>query len=104
MSSSVVNTTATKAQVESPTFLSLAPIMSESYPSRQVGRQSPEIEALLKARRSSSISSTGSDSSSSKNRFLKLVPVHWGGLPGDSDFAEEAIEFTPEHAPTQFEG
>lgn len=92
-------------------FLSLAPVQSASYPRSQpptpaatksgdapilspalasppkngTGPSADEIAAVLKARRSSSVSSDGSE----KKRFLKLGPVFWGGEPGVGDWAEE---------------
>jgi hypothetical protein len=69
------------------TFLSLAPVSSESYP-----KSAPEVDASVPIspplspvqHRSSSVSSVGE-----KQRFLKLGPVFWGGVPGQDDFAVE---------------
>jgi len=103
------------------TFLSLAPTTSASYPSTPLIKspvvQSPtqapvlptqaaentqtdavgitpavggveEIDAeVLKTRRSSSLSSDGS----SKKRFLKLGPVHFGEGDGKGDWSEDVI-------------
>jgi len=81
-------------------FLSLVPIQSDSYPSSTASSTastpsdkapeivSPRMNAVdqelaavpEKTRRSSSVSS---------GRFLKLGPIHFGGEPGVSDFADE---------------
>lgn len=86
------------------TFLSLAPTTSSSYPSTPLVKshspQSPLNDPtaaaapnaaaldseLLKTRRSSSLSSNGTQ----KRRFLKLGPVHFG--EGDGDWSEEVVE------------
>ncbi|KIH88274.1 hypothetical protein SPBR_08000 [Sporothrix brasiliensis 5110] len=75
-------------------FLSLAPATSSSYPQRKAS--APETDAApvaatvaaptesaaavvdAKQRRSSSLSSSGSNSTSTGVRILKLGPVHWG--------------------------
>ncbi|KAA8910780.1 hypothetical protein FN846DRAFT_774767 [Sphaerosporella brunnea] len=99
-------TTAQIAGIRRPsTFLTLVPVQSASYP--KAPPKSPELptaaipaaiydvapispplsptEAELKpVRRASSISSVGD-----KQRFLKLNPVFWGGIPGEDDFAIE---------------
>ncbi|KAI3324476.1 hypothetical protein HD806DRAFT_543200 [Xylariaceae sp. AK1471] len=74
----------TKVQPRPTTFLSLAPETSASYPTAQATSPAP----LGIARRSSSVSSTGS------LRVLKLGPVHWGEHPGahKEDFYEVAVE------------
>lgn len=92
-------------------FLTLAPVVSESYPRcRQQSvshltrplpltpgpHPEPEISPSLgsvsvassvmsmpKTRRSSSMSSDGSTGSKSRFRFLKLGPVHWGEHQGE---------------------
>jgi len=79
-------------------FLSLAPTTSASYPSTPLAKspvQTPAKEAtpeeinveLLKSRRSSSTSSDAS----SKQRFLKLGPVHYGKGDGMGDWSEVVI-------------
>lgn len=108
-----INTAAAAGIRRPSTFLSLAPVRSESYPTAPI--TSPTISATLnvepvesdvqlhvcdkcgskiappspevKPRRSSSISSTLS--AGQKQRFLKLGPVHWGGIPGEDDYAIE---------------
>jgi hypothetical protein len=73
-----------------PTFLSLAPTTSASYPQRPVATltsgalaQVPETPEL-KQRRTSSMSSEGNKSTGV--RFLKLGPVHWGAhMEGQQD-------------------
>jgi len=80
-------------------FLNLLPATSEGYPTAQPARKASTAETSsttlttpesIRARRSSSISS--SDSSSSRQRFLKLGPVYFGGDPTESDWVEEAIK------------
>ncbi|CAK7242072.1 MAG: hypothetical protein STHCBS139747_003549 [Sporothrix thermara] len=93
-------------------FLSLAPATSNSYPQKQASvPETPAVaEAVVaadapvaaessvtvdpKQRRSSSLSSTGSNSASSGLRILKLGPVHWGEHLDDhkQDWHEVAIE------------
>jgi len=84
------------------TFLSLAPTTSASYPLTPAAKSpspkspaaapvlpSPEtIDELLKTRRSSSL---GSDASS-KRRYLKLGPVHFGEGDGKGDWSEDVLE------------
>ncbi|KAF8539396.1 hypothetical protein BDD12DRAFT_805375 [Trichophaea hybrida] len=90
------------------TFLSLAPVKSSSYP-KAPPPQSPQVVPavvpasvlevapispalspsdtelkLVPVHRTSSVSSVGD-----KQRFLKLGPVFWGGIPGENDFAIE---------------
>lgn len=75
------------------TFLTLAPTTSASYPVKSVAvavktpdeTQESIDNLLLKTRRSSSLDSTNS----SKQRFLKLGPVHFG--EGDGDWSEEVL-------------
>ncbi|KAH6711630.1 hypothetical protein BKA61DRAFT_94893 [Leptodontidium sp. MPI-SDFR-AT-0119] len=98
-----------RAQLQTHTFLSLAPTTSASYP---LAKPSPAAKALSaeskpavteealalalaapavpveKTRRSSSLSSDGS--LMQKRRFLKLGPVHFGA--GDGDWSEEVVE------------
>jgi hypothetical protein len=103
------------------TFLSLAPTTSASYPSTPLVKipaiQSPKQAAalpaqtadntraettgvtpavpdveeidmeVLKTRRSSSLGSDGS----SKKRFLKLGPVHFGEGDGNGDWSEDVV-------------
>ncbi|KAK4129425.1 hypothetical protein N657DRAFT_677047 [Parathielavia appendiculata] len=83
------------------TFMSLAPITSDSYPRTQRAKQPLTAEALAQVatqdgasadatkRRTSSLSSDAS-----KFRFLKLGPVHWGEHQDDDkgDFREVAVE------------
>jgi len=82
------------------TFLSLAPMTSASYPPTPLTKspvQTPNAETpnmleglgarMLKERRSSSM---GSDSSS-RRRFLKLGPVHFGEGDGKGDWSEDVI-------------
>jgi len=97
------------AKSADPVFLSLAPVLSSSYPSQPASRSSslssvdasalagqPEPEQavdltssaepsdqMVKERRSSSMSSN----SSARRRFLKLGPVHGGDQP-QQDFVE----------------
>ncbi|KAL1900164.1 hypothetical protein Sste5346_002474 [Sporothrix stenoceras] len=96
-------------------FLSLAPATSSSYPQRKASV--PEVDAApvvaaatvtapaptepvaaaavdAKQRRSSSLSSTGSNSTSTGLRILKLGPVHWGEHLDESkhDWHEVVIE------------
>ncbi|KAI9705836.1 MAG: hypothetical protein M1836_005242 [Candelina mexicana] len=52
------------------------------------GPSAAEIAVALKTTRSSSTSTVDSESTG-RNRFLKLGPVHWGGNPGVSDWADE---------------
>ncbi len=52
------------------------------------GPSPDEIAAALKTTRSSSTSTVSSEGLG-RNRFLKLGPVHWGGTPGVSDWADE---------------
>ncbi|CAK7232919.1 hypothetical protein SCUCBS95973_008419 [Sporothrix curviconia] len=93
-------------------FLSLAPATSSSYPQKQAAvPETPVVaEAVVSAaapiaaetsvavdpkqRRSSSLSSTGSNSTPSGLRILKLGPVHWGEHLDDhkQDWHEVAIE------------
>ncbi|KAK6340323.1 hypothetical protein TWF730_002086 [Orbilia blumenaviensis] len=92
-------------------FLVLAPVTSESYPSAPRRRttltyskdneeaiaSSPELgpsadlvpvePMALKTRRSTSVSSTSSEGR--RLRFLRLNPVHWGGVAGEDDYAVE---------------
>ncbi|KAG4422406.1 hypothetical protein IFR04_004430 [Cadophora malorum] len=95
-----------RAQLQTHTFLSLAPTTSASYPltkaspTKAVSVESkPAVteEALAlatpavpveKTRRSSSLSSDGS--LMQKKRFLKLGPVHFGA--SDGDWSEEVVE------------
>ncbi|CAK7263436.1 hypothetical protein SEPCBS57363_000557 [Sporothrix epigloea] len=66
------------------TFLSLAPATSSSYPQKQTTvTEAPVATETVETvdsrqRRSSSLSSTGSNSMSPGLRILKLGPVHWG--------------------------
>jgi len=94
------------------TFLSLAPTTSASYPITPVTKlpvpkspvtdptqtaaaaqaspvvPSPDaIDEVLKTRRSSSLSSDGS----SKRRYLKLGPVHFGEGDGKGDWSEDVL-------------
>jgi len=79
-------------------FLSLAPTTSASYPSSPVKApvEAPvkpatasEIDAaLVKSRRSSSLSSDASG----KLRFLKLGPVHYGKGDGFGDWSDAVSE------------
>jgi len=82
------------------TFLSLAPTTSASYPPTPLTKspaQTPNAETpnvlegldavMLKERRSSSMGSDGS----SKRRFLKLGPVHFGEGDGKGDWSEDVI-------------
>jgi len=98
-----------------PTFLALLPTQSTSYqqsslsskpsstetaisaaaqaapPKPTAALSSPSTDesgATLKARRSSSVSTTSSEGIE-KKRFLRLGPVHSGGNPCDSDFVVE---------------
>ncbi len=66
-----------------PTFLSLAPATSASYPQPKKAQPAGEQK-----RRTSSTSSDGS-----KHRILKLGPVHWGQHLDDheEDWHEVAI-------------
>ncbi|KAI9714563.1 MAG: hypothetical protein M1812_006368 [Candelaria pacifica] len=58
-------------------------------PTDNMAAPSPsEIATALKTTRSSSTSTVDSDTLG-RNRFLKLGPVHWGGDPGVSDWADE---------------
>ena len=76
-------------------FLVLAPTQSNSYPASPVG--SPSTAAVSTAlsavplddthKRTSSVSSTSSEELKGL-RFLKLGPVHFGGEPGVSDYAD----------------
>jgi hypothetical protein len=84
-------------------FLSLAPTLSASYPTRVTKAAAPSpaqtpvseksdalaiaLEENAKSRRSSSLSSNGSVM---KRRFLKLGPVHYGN--GDGDWSEDVLE------------
>ncbi|KAH7391235.1 hypothetical protein BKA64DRAFT_677146 [Cadophora sp. MPI-SDFR-AT-0126] len=96
-----------RAQLQTHTFLSLAPTTSASYPltkalpaAKTVTTESKPVvseEALAlatpalpveKTRRSSSLSSDGS--LMQKRRFLKLGPVHFGA--SDGDWSEEVVE------------
>ena len=109
--------TSAEARARQPsTFLSLAPATSASYPSTPLIKvpavQSPQSTqtadntqldaaavpsaipgaeqlgvAVLKTRRSSSLSSDGV----SKTRFLKLGPVHFGEGDGTGDWSEDVI-------------
>jgi len=94
-------------------FLVLAPVKSDTYPvdkphraasvASSTSAKSVEaskndtsaidstvaaepINGTQKTRRSSSMSSTGS-----QHRFLKLGPVHFGGDPLESDFADAEV-------------
>jgi hypothetical protein len=99
-------TTAQAAGIMRPsTFLTLAPVSSSSYP--KAPPKSPELvpsavpSAVLEvAPISPSLSPTDTElkpvpvhrtnsvsSVSDKNRFLKLGPVFWGGIPGENDYA-----------------
>lgn len=103
-----------KPAVPASRFLSLVPVQSASYPRAPDAPASPSAvpehlmwtapsPALAPVRaRADSVSSvsslesvgsvyrTGSVSSTAdKQRFLKLGPVHWGGVPGGDDFAIE---------------
>jgi hypothetical protein len=108
MSSTQGTSIAQTAGIRRPsTFLKLVPVQSASYP--KVPLKSPELapsaipssilevapmspplsptDSELKPspiRRASSVSSV-----SDKQRFLKLGPVFWGGVPGEDDFAIE---------------
>jgi hypothetical protein len=94
------------------TFLSLAPTLSASYPTRKPSTppKSPEsapvqtsenaipaeptaevVQAAIKVRRSSSSTSDGSASGAGPQRFLKLGPVHWGEGDGTGDWSELSI-------------
>ncbi|KAH7319143.1 hypothetical protein BKA65DRAFT_482665 [Rhexocercosporidium sp. MPI-PUGE-AT-0058] len=96
-----------RAQLQTHTFLSLAPTTSASYPltkpspaAKVISAESkPAVteEALAlaipavpveKTRRSSSLSSDGS--LMQKRRFLKLGPVHFGA--SDGDWSEDVVE------------
>ncbi|KAI1436882.1 hypothetical protein GGR50DRAFT_692849 [Xylaria sp. CBS 124048] len=72
----------TKVEPRPMAFLSLAPETSSSYPTAQ------SIKPATTARRSSSVSSTGS------LRVLKLGPVHYGEHPDEhkEDFHEVAVD------------
>ncbi|TGZ83518.1 hypothetical protein EX30DRAFT_83866 [Ascodesmis nigricans] len=91
--------TAAAPQIRRPsTFLTLAPVRSESYPKppatehfchhcgSKIAPPSPEVRPSA---RRSSVSSTTSSNGEKKYRFLKLGPVHWGGVPGDDDYSLE---------------
>ena len=81
-------------------FLPLAPTTSAGYPTSDTRSSSKESNVdgsipivtdsetidMIKTRRSSSLSSTGS---AKKARFLKLGPVHYGESEGD--WSEEVI-------------
>lgn len=81
-------------------FLNLLPATSEGYPTAQPARKASSVAETanttsslttpdsLRPRRSSSISS----SDSSRQRFLKLGPVYFGGDPSESDWVEEAVK------------
>lgn len=91
-------------------FLSLAPATSSSYPQRKASVPEGDAAATAvtvpapvesaaaavdaKQRRSSSLSSTGSNSASTGLRILKLGPVHWGEHLDESkhDWHEVVIE------------
>jgi len=93
-----------------PTFLSLAPTTSASYPQAPKPRQRSigpaltagalagvaEEAALMPTRRTNSMSSDGSASTvkTQRLRFLKLGPVHWGEHPDEhkGDWHEAVIE------------
>jgi hypothetical protein len=101
-------TTAQAAGIRRPsTFLTLVPVQSASYP--KAPPKSPEMPTAafpaavfdvaplspplsptdlelkpVPGRRASTASSVGD-----KQRFLKLGPVFWGGIPGEDDFAME---------------
>jgi len=106
-------TIAQKAGIRRPTqFLCLTPVQSASYP--KAPPKSPELvpssvaSAILEvapmspplsptdselrpvvpivSHRKSSVSSVGGGE---KQRFLKMSPVFWGGIPGEDDFAIE---------------
>ena len=56
----------------------------------KIAPPSPEIKAVSMETRSVRSNSDASDlGSPSKNRFLKLGPVHWGGDSGDNGYAIE---------------
>ena len=85
-------------------FLVLAPVLSATYPIQPVAsqlsldslaadstsktNQAVFVNPIQKERRSSSVES----SDFSSPRFLKLGPIHFGGEPGQSDFAEHDDE------------
>lgn len=89
------------------TFLTLAPTLSASYPTRKPSVPIPVIskdalpaaeavteegllpaEPAVKVRRSSSSTSEGS---AGGQRFLKLGPVHWGEGDGKGDWSEISV-------------
>ncbi|KAI2638549.1 hypothetical protein GGS21DRAFT_549034 [Xylaria nigripes] len=76
--------TINKVQPRPKTFLSLAPETSSSYPTAR------DIKPAVTARRSSSVSSSGSGNF----RVLKLGPVHYGEHPDEhkEDFHEVAVD------------
>ncbi|KAI5850687.1 hypothetical protein BZA05DRAFT_419203 [Tricharina praecox] len=111
-SNGITNATiAQKAGIRRPNqFLCLTPVQSASYPKAppkspemvpssipnsilEVAPMSPPLsptDSELKpvpsyAHRKSSVSSIGGE----KQRFLKMSPVFWGGIPGEDDFAIE---------------
>ncbi|KAI0178773.1 hypothetical protein GGR52DRAFT_533410 [Hypoxylon sp. FL1284] len=88
MSSSTQNIGEHVRKAQPQSFLSLAPTTSESYPTAQSIKPAPH------ARRSSSASSLGSQSSKSSQRFLKLGPVHFGEHPDEhkEDYHEVFID------------
>ena len=112
MSAPAQNENVSASHIRRPSqFLSLAPATSASYPvQRPTSISSPktsielpralaapetavvptaeEIESLSKHRRSSSLSSDGSVT---KQRFLKLGPVHFGEDDGKGDWSEVGV-------------
>jgi hypothetical protein len=79
-----------------PTFLSLAPATSASYPQQPAAKLTPTTLAQvpetpeLKQRRTSSMSSDGNKSTGF--RFLKLGPVHWGEHQDENKADWHAVE------------
>ncbi|KAF2091097.1 hypothetical protein K490DRAFT_62423 [Saccharata proteae CBS 121410] len=109
--SSLSQTSPASADRRESIFLALAPVSSSNYPVTPMGTspinagasdgaapvspteelaspavKAPEMSVTKKERRSSSVSSNSS--SGAPFKFLKLGPVHFGGEPGGSDFAE----------------
>lgn len=84
------------------TFLSLAPSTSDSYPRNQQAKEPLTAEALAAATKQDSASaeamkrrtSSLDSDASSKFRFLRLGPVHWGEHQDDNktDLNEVAVE------------